>query len=748
VARVAKPAGDFLEPITSKVKRKKFLVFDIESKHGCDFDVAKGHGCPICEDEGPDRYVDSRGEMRVVGVGQKPGFTRPFLVGLYDPERGRYQEFRDEPHLAKRRWDRRHLDPGGCVDKLMSVVLSKRYSGYAIYSHNGGDFDMLFLLAWLREHRDEFDFEIVPVQTTIQVLHVWRRVEGDKPVREKWEFLDSIKLLPMSLQKACTAFGVEGKLDHDLGMHEDDPRWSDYLKQDNIALSDVLRRFYDLVEDLGGEVGITTPSTSMKLFRRRFMGKDDVQERIPRYKHWEGCEEKATCAGCMHDWIRRGYYGGRTEIHRFEGEGLKYFDLNSSYVAAMARLMPVGDRVVEEGRLDWRRHESQGGTYTGFCECTVWIPPSCEIPPLPHRSRETGKLIFPAGRFHGVWSVEELALLEDPLVGGRIEYVRKTAWFGLRPMFRRMVEELWGFRDKTRPDYDEGLSLLAKLLGNGGYGKFAMKPDRSSVVFAKDVERGRCFLCGEETSSLPDRGPETGDRGPRPQPRAICLDCEGSKPAASDPDTDVWYQAKRTDAGYIIPQVAAHITALARMRLWDYMAEVVRQCGQIFYCDTDSIVCNVELPSSPELGRMKDEYPGERLRFSAVQPKVYLIERTSANDEIAAHRASLLGVGDVTGADKLKAHKSKVTMKGFPPRLRTAENLDRLKRGDKLSIDRLEKVRTLARLGFKRSPRMVRVDKGFRSTYDKRIVVGNETRPIVLDEPVGGYDEAIDQAAE
>lgn len=769
----------FLEPLKSKPKKRRFATIDIESKHD-----------------------DT----------QDPGFTRPFLVGFYDPhaktKQGEeaYQEFRNEPHLAARSWIGRHVAPGGCIDKLLTVVLTKRYAGYAFYAHNGGNFDWLFLLAWLERHQDEFGFEIVPIQTTIQVMRVWRKSEDpDKPSKERWEFLDSMKLLPMSLAKACASFGVEGKADHDLAIHEDDASWSVYLKQDCVALATVMRRMYDLVERLGGEVGITAPSTAMKLYLRRFLGKDDVPDRIPRWRHWSGCTSPNTCGGCAHAWIRRGYYGGRTEPFIMKGEDLHYFDINSSYVASMRHDMPIGDRYVEAGKLDWRRWEGGRGRYTGFCECTVYVPPDCPIPPLPHVDEKTNKLIFPVGRFHGVWSVEELALLSDWLVGGRIEHVVKTVWFRKKPMFRAMVDTLWAFRapqcpecrpgmqargEKTHcPHYDEGLSALAKLLGNSTYGKFAMKHERTQIVFERDDRaEGRCDLCGE-VSTL-----------------NLCSSCEGSKPASADPDDRLWYQAKTTDAPYIIPQIAAHITALSRVSLWRYMREAVStrgprtvragdlepgdvgllvkdapavvekaaprprgrvelvvrfesegeltramivadadapvaMGGRIFYTDTDSIVTDVMIKTGLLLGEMKDEYPGKRIDFECLQPKLYMLS--------------------VSDPSKPGEVKRKATMKGFDPVLKTPETFERVARGEVIDTvpdrwnpgttkpwERLEKVRTLARKGFREPPRMRSVKKSMRSRYDKRVLLpdGIRTRPIVLDEPLGGI--WIDDAAE
>ena len=689
VKKRKKRQSRYLEPITSAPKRRPFVVVDIESKDG-----------------------DS----------QHAGFTRPFLVGLFVPngENGsEYHEFRDEPHLASRPWQDRASLPGGCVDKLLTFLLARRFDGYDVYAHNGGNFDHLFFLSWLRQNRDQYNFEIVPVQSSIQVLRVWQVPEDPEEKPDfKLRFLDSMKLLPMGLEKACKTFGVAGKVEHDLDMHENDERWSVYLKQDCVALADVLTKAYDLIEvRLGGEVGVTTPATSMKLFRRQFLGRNGSVKRIPRHLHWPGCVSR-DCDGCAEEWYRRGYYGGRTEPHATYGERLHYFDFNSSYVAALREDQPVGDRSIHE-HLD----ESMAKTHAGFVECTVYVPPECTIPPLPYRA-DSGKLIFPAGTFSGVWSWEELQLLSDPLVNGRILHVKKAVWFRKKPVFREMVDTLWAYRDKSNPEWDEGLDALSKLLGNGLYGKFGMRKEREQVVFAREPSLGLCFLCGSETGEPDVVG-------------GICADCVGSK-AASTSEGDrgeVWYQAKKVDADYIIPQIAAHVTALARKRLWLGMKRVIEMGGHVFYTDTDSIICDVKLPSSTLLGELKDEYPGQTLKATFVQPKVYMVEAETDYDPATATEAAPRLKGKHLKSCKGNCKgcaRGYVTMKGFPRSVRTPENLARLRAGEEVRFQNLEKVRTLARRGFKHGPRMAGetaedgknyLKKGFRSPYDKRILV-------------------------
>jgi hypothetical protein len=382
------------------------------------------------------------------------------------------------------------------------------------------------------------------------------------------------------------------------------------------------------------------------------------------------------------------------------------------------------------------------------------------------------------------------------------------------------VDELWKLRDPTLPGYDSGLSELAKLLGNSTYGKFAMRQERTSIAFEQDRTDapGKCFLCPEPV--LPDTG-------------GLCSECMGSKIATNDPDGDVYYQAHKVDAPYIIPHISSYITALSRIRLWKRMREaltlpgplparveevengdvvfeegraalvvaakpirtlgrrrdgarwnlrflddgvekevsvgsdaIVRVGGYVYYCDTDSILTNVKIAEGKRLGEMKNEHPTRTLHYFAVQPKVYLIE-DEANGMLEFARPFLQAQENPMEAHPWSKKLEKVTMKGFPPRMRTKENLAKLQAGDTLSWDQLEKVRTLARVGFRRPPTMRRdneqrgplregqermsgentaVTKSFKSTYDKRLAYGAEgrTRAVVLDEPVGGFAEDED----
>ena len=182
----------FLQPLDESFTRKEIWVFDIESKN------------------------DHTQEM---------GFTRPFLLGFWDGEA--FRAFANMASLGGD-WRTRHIEPGGLVDQFMHYVLGDypggdptRYQSDkgAIYSHNGGNFDELFILNWLC-HQQRYHFEISSVQSRIQRLDVWPAGQDKK--EGFWSFLDSVCLLPMTLKKIGDTFCPEtaGKMAMDLNAPE------------------------------------------------------------------------------------------------------------------------------------------------------------------------------------------------------------------------------------------------------------------------------------------------------------------------------------------------------------------------------------------------------------------------------------------------------------------------------------------------------------------------------------------------
>jgi hypothetical protein len=527
----------------------------------------------------------------------------------------------------------------------MRYILQKRFAGSHIYAHYGGKFDYLFLPPWLMSEgrRRNFKFNIMPVASAIQVMDVWRRNKWIK-----WRFLDSHKLIPTSLDKAAKSFGLAGKIAQDLDIDEDDPSWIEYNRVDCVELYQVIEKFHHYIEKvLLGEVGITAPSTAMKLLRRRYLKR-------PINRNEE-----------THDFVREAYFGGRVEPFECKGENLSYFDVNSSYPASMLHPMPGGMAI-------WWEHEPPPKRAMkeriGFCDVNVRIP-QMHIPPLPVRgSKENGlpkgKLLFPTGNVRGIWEWEELQMALS--VGCEIVQWNRSVWYEKVDLFSEFVRDLYQYRDKSKPTYDKGLDEVVKIMLNASYGKFGMKTERRRYYVYHDPE-------------LP----------------------ENAEPANGHPDSEIWYADEKSDAPYVMPQVAARVTALSRVLLYKYMLEAQALGGKIYYCDTDSIITDVQMKTSTGLGGLKDEYPAHagQLKGVFLGPKLYLL----TNDEKKFER---------------------VAAKGFQTRDRFT--FDSVKEGWTIEMDRLEKVGTLAKEQFARGPRMTSVPRTNKlDTLGKRVVLAD-----------------------
>jgi hypothetical protein len=584
--------SEVLRPLKAPPKKRRYLVLDIETKDG---------------------------------ETQRAGFTRPFLAGVYDGEN--YAEFKGRD----------------CLMFALNYVLSKRYRGYYIYAHNGGKFDFLHLLPYLRLSGKRF--EILTVGSSIQLLSV-NTSENSKEA--PWRFVDSYKLIPISLAKAADALGTKKKLvSHDLDLHEDDPRWSVYQRTDCECLYEVLTKFHDLVENkLKGEVGITAAATSMRTFRRTYLSHQVFRHEID------------------HSFVRQAYYGGRVEVFRKHLDGVRYYDINSCYPYVMQADMPSG-----ESRTEWhgRPNARMRKRLIGFAEASVEYPVDVEFPCLPVRD-EQGKLIFPVGSFSGIWPAIELYRAEEQ--GATVHWGR-SVWYSKSPFLAHYTRELYKYRNKSHPDYIKGLELVVKILLNSIYGKFGMKPEKEKVIFVND-------------GIAPD----------------------GAIPVTDDEDCKLFKVPQTVSAPYIIPQVAAHITALARLKLHDYML-LASSRGILAYVDTDGVqtTANLDDLCSSELGSLKDEGQGVVYNAIYLQPKVYLL----------------------TGSDG----SYKVAMKGY--RSRDPAAFRRLQAGGTVEYKTLEKVGTMLRKGLKTGPLMRTVVRQIRSEDSKRVFYADGTSsPIIL----------------
>jgi len=775
--------AQYLKPLKRNSESRNFITFDIESKHD-----------------------DT----------QQAGFTRPFMVGVYDGKN--YTSFRNDPSTMELPWDQRCYARGGCIDKFLRFAFGEveggryipRFKNCDIYAHNMGGFDGLFLPSWLTRNHRAYSFKIMPIQGRIQMLEVWRhnpsrsrasikqQLEADKRDKKAsgtWRFLDSMRIMPSSLQQLAKSFGLTGKVQHDLHMHEDDPSWDEYLYGDVEQLWLVLDKFHQQIKNMGGEVGITAPSTAMKLLRKRYLKDDNY---INRNLHFSDCpfgqgeksmlsdddlievqKEKRRiteegCKGCAHEFFRSAYFGGRTEVFRREGWGW-YYDLNSSYPYSMKNPMPTGDMETLGENEDFTQFV-RSDTHIGFIRCTVEIPEKCYLPPLPVQI--DGKLKFPAGQFSGTWNWLELQVLRK--IGGKIVHVEKSVWIKSSRFLVDFVDSLYAFRDKSALDYDKGKDQTAKIMLNATFGKFGMEHERTEMLILKpgEDEPWAVRFPGESEKlwEKRDQLQKAHQWPPPPKTKKEKRQNEDGSwrtielpmmSAIYEHDSPVRVRSTYVDAPYIIPQIAAHITASSRMLLWYYGIEMLEAGYNLYYTDTDSLLSDCpDIPTSTRLGALKKEYDGEKMYFYCYAPKMYYMrketifpnEHQRMGSEHKFKRRCLETCPGCLPDEKGKMiegkHEEKnnvrnclkscpgcadykIMMKGFPSDLRTPEVIKMLQDKKVIEFTNQERLGAIARRGFKHTPKMVNVKKSLKSEYDKRIVLPNgDTKPIFLDSDI------------
>ena len=457
-----------------------------------------------------------------------------------------------------------------------------------------------------------------------------------KLVCKKYILHDSFRLLPASLAKLSKDFELEhGKLDLWEAVQQkyqgkfldhvdflsrcdkDDSLYLEYLGYDVMALYELVYKLAD-VSGLGvdGIVKcITTASMSKRIFRTGYKGmefrtegceKTDF-EMLTSCKAWDSPKELHRNRSSDHVSyqeievkLRAAYFGGRTEVFKphLTGGGFHY-DVNSEYPFVMDSFeYPIGfpEYETDAGKIEhiftrWKMF----GSGLGFIKAHVYVPPQ-HVPPLPAKIE---KLVFVTGHVEGWWTYPELQYAMDSCGVEVIEYQENIHFAQTFPVFRNFVRFFYKMKDEGKRSGNAALTQLAKLLLNTAYGWTALRRDKAALDDLKHLEKRKESL--------------------------LNLDEElGFVEYLSHIKSDT-----------IQVQVAAYVTSYARLVLLKALHQM-NEVGEVYYCDTDSIVTSAEMPAEMvdpyTLGMWDLEKVLEEGLF--LQPKVYSERAASGKDTI------------------------------------------------------------------------------------------------------------------
>lgn len=522
------------------------------------------------------------------------------------------------------------------VADLVDTLLHRDSRGTTFYAHNGGRFDFLLLLPELRRRGLRVDF-IAQGSSVIQVkIHLGKN---------RVKLCDSMALFSpsrFSLDQLTQVFQVTRKMTGAIDFEKErvdknNPTHREYLRVDCVALQEVIEKFKTMpyVEETG--IKVTGASQALAAWRTTL----PYEIRMTPQK--------------VQDFVRRAYAGGRVEVFRqVIGENHACFDINSLFPTQM-RTRPLPLEVIGP---------SKNHAEFGFHDVTVEIPKGKYLPPL---WVKCPKLVFPTGIFRGTYFSEEIKAAES--YGAKVlRHHKGYAFTQSRELFRDFVDTCYQLRLENP---DSPVSLVAKNLMNGCYGKTGEREERESMMQVDP----------EDPATWPEP-PFDYWRDERTFEKygLIVKHSKGRRP-------------------HMLVHIAAAITAWARVTMLERYAEVE---DSIAYTDTDSIYCRDVLENSRDLGRLKREY-GVRFGYF-LGAKAYYLE-----------------LDDGRVVKKIKGFRKKdlekITRKDFESGNISVE-------GTRLLTFREALIRKNEYLS------LATVKKSLRAGYDKRCLLpGGDTRP-------------------
>lgn len=368
---------------------------------------------------------------------------------------------------------------------------------------------------------------------------------------------------------------------------------------------EVLQRLWELWlgfldEHQCGSFKPTVSSTAFNTWRHRFMADKVHIHVVERALQLE----------------RDAYSGGRAEclwVGRREDGPYYYLDVNNMYGWVLSTCeMPTGiwgsSVDIDPWRLAYKLER-----YAVIARVTI-------APTEPWFPQKQGIFTFyPVGLFSAVLTTPELKLAVDR---GWLVDVESCAWYSKAVLFGEYTQEFTRQRRRYERDGNQGMARICKLLVNGLYGKFGQR--------GLSIERvGDCDPTDVRAEEVYDA--ETGEHF-----RQIWL------------GGGIWRERKTGESWNSFPGIAAHVTAYARLRLYELLRRVPQ--GHAFYMDTDSLIVDQvgydalsKLVNPQQLGMLKVELSSDWLEIHA--PKDYAM---AGREKRKGIRADALQLGPAT----------------------------------------------------------------------------------------------------
>lgn len=472
----------------------------------------------------------------------KQRFNKKKIYGFDIETYGKYNKF-----LVASVWGDDYKRVYHSINEFLDDIKTKRFHDSIISMTNAG-FDFFGVLYGMPGFSFCFRGSDLIMAKTFIYNNKFNRFSNRK--RNSITFLDTMNYAKLSVERLGGIIGIP-KLEKPEFLGRKIPRSSrdyDVLVRYNLNDSKIsckgLQFLYDTFEKIGASPRLTIASTSMSLYKNKYLDKayftHDVDTLLEIFK---------------------GYYGGRCEAFaRGKFNNYNYYDFNSLYPFVMQFSYPDPNSL----RIKHENSDRHILSYEGMSKVRVSCPLNMEYPLLPLRHNE--KLLFPTGTFEGYYT--HLELRKAVTLGYTILKVYKTFYYTrMTYPFKAFVEDMYNLRLKYKKE-GSPMEYVVKILMNSLYGKFGQKFLAKDNVVYNDLDPyefrkyRKWEIIGDYIRVVEDRPPS-----------AFCI--------------PIW---------------AAYVTAYARLHLHDHIL-----LSRPLYVDTDSLITRKEFISSNDLGKLKLE---------------------------------------------------------------------------------------------------------------------------------------------
>lgn len=419
------------------------------------------------------------------------------------------------------------------VIEFWDIVLSFVTANHPLYmvAHNTAyDFGILEIF----DRLEDAGFEMYSIYLgNLSVIQRWRK--GKKKIF----LLDNCNYFTGSLASLGEAIGYP-KMELDIlsaTEQEADP----YCKRDVEIMVKLWQDYYRFLDehDLGCW-GTTVPSQAFRAYRHRFMKHDIVIHADAEALALE----------------REAYHGGRTSVFwtgSLDGGKFYKLDVNSMYPYVMAGASCPSRFYGLREHLTIPGLERKMKRFQVIARVTI----NTDVPVYPVMLK--GHLVHPIGRFDTVLTTPEVrfALEHDHL-----ERVHLVGLYEHDPLFREYVDFFYSLKVRYKREDNKPFYLMAKLYLNALYGKFGQKAETWERFDDQPPEVTNADYCIDHKTGIRWRVYRFGDR--------------------------CWRARSTGEANDSFPAIAAHVTAYARLYLWELITKAGRE--HVFYCDTDSLI--------------------------------------------------------------------------------------------------------------------------------------------------------------